>query len=771
MQTAKAQWNRNNTWSYLAGNVGVDRAAIALEVNGRPCSSGADAGRTSPASRNRRRLLFHGGAVELTATLAGGARSLRVSGIIRNVSAAKVLLGRCFLLDTALGKGRIRLGGNAERLTFLQDSGWCVPNRVVAVHRVPQRLVSKTIGHLFNPDAGVCLNTSFLTFDRANTEIVLEANQPDPLAHYRVYCDLEGYELLPGQSIASETLYVAIADDPFQTLEDYATAVARHYRPKLWSRPPVGWCGGTWDGITSRSEQGALRSAAAIRKQLAGFDVDFIWFSINNLEKGLPGNWFKINKTALPHGISGLAQRLRKFRFKLGLWVAPFWVCREVKDQWERNRDNLLRMKDGSPMIYRKRWPYGYYATQPAEKRPDFYALDGSHPQTISYLTEIFKRYRRMGVRYYMVDFLDAGSGSMPGARPYDLHHDKRMIKGPEVYSQAMRAIRRAAGEDTYFLSSTGPTYLNIGSVHGVRTGCDFGEGRNVNKGTWFYPATIAFGKGGHLDYMSALQNMAVSWFAHNKWYFNDAGNVLTVDKPLPLKNAHIHATFFGICGGPMMLGDNIARIDAERLALIKKCLPRVAQCAVPVDLFSACAPEGRPAVFRLDLRRPWGNYQVLAIFNDQPCETVKTISARELRLNPARRYQIYDFWNEAYVGTRQEKFEFVVPGETVGLYRIQEWREHPWLLSTDMHILQGAVEIERLKWDARSGILSGRATRPRGEEGNLFIIAPEGWKPVDYRDLWVAKHSADRTILVKKHIVFDRPAVSWKIAFERYTV
>ena len=64
-----------------------------------------------------------------------------------------------------------------------------------------------------------------------------------------------------------------------------------------------------------------------------------------------------------------------------------------------------------------------------------------------------------------MLDFLDAGMGNI-GRNPYKDHFDKNLVAGPEVYRNALRVIREAAGDDTYFLSSTGPTVHNAGSVN-----------------------------------------------------------------------------------------------------------------------------------------------------------------------------------------------------------------------------------------------------------------------------------------------------------------
>ena len=44
-----------------------------------------------------------------------------------------------------------------------------------------------------------------------------------------------------------------------------------------------------------------------------------------------------------------------------------------------------------------------------------------------------------------------------------------------------MSVIRKAAGDDTYLLSSTGPTFQNVGLVDAARMGSDYGEGRPLD--------------------------------------------------------------------------------------------------------------------------------------------------------------------------------------------------------------------------------------------------------------------------------------------------
>jgi hypothetical protein len=189
---------------------------------------------------------------------------------------------------------------------------------------------------------------------------------------------------------------------------------------------------------------------------------------------------------------------------------------------------------------------------------------------------------------------------------------------------------------------------------------------------------------------------------------------------------------------------------------------------ARPLDLFTACGPEDRPHVFCLNVHRSWGHYTVLAIFNDGERDRVRELSAESLGLRSNVPCRIFDFWRQSYGGTHQGIFRFTVPGQMAGLYRIEEARSHPWLLSTDMHVLQGRVEIPELRWDARRGILSGIATRPHGEEGNLLLFAPPGWKPKRYDDLWVLQPASRDGVVIRKHLAFSSASIDWSLAFER---
>ena len=699
-----------------------------------------------------------------------GSNGLFIWSNLRNSSDKSLALGKCSLIAVESQKNaKISLGPHPERETFFASSGTTAPNFIKRVGNESDTLTSKTIGHIYNPTSGLALNTSFLTFSRANTEHRLIYCPKAGIESYRAFCDFEGYKLPAGKHVESEKIFIELSFDPHKTLEKWASLVNLIYKPKIGKEMSVGWCGWAWVDpfLVEPYEDVVLRNLGAIKKRLAGFKIDHIWISLGNLKGVIPGNWLEFNEEMFPHGLEYILEKIKEKDLEPGFWFAPFWMSQAAKNGVKENRDNLLKGKDGSPLLYGLKWNYGDAHRLPLDKKPDFYILDGSHPKTHAYLRKIMEYYRQMGIRYYMIDFLRAGSGSTPGQVLYDEYYGKSkgVIKGPEVYRAALKVIRESVGEDTYLLSSSGPTLQNVGLVDSARIGNDYCEGRPLYSGGFFYPATYVIGDSNFpTSHRRALQNMATVYFTHNRLYHNSS-NVMTVDKPIPRNEAEITATIFGINGGPMMLGDDIDKIHEERLSLVKRCLPRPSEIAIPVDLFTSTYPD-YPKVFRLLLEKEWDSWCLLAIFNLDRKPLEVSLSPQEMGLEGSGRYQCYDFWNEEYLGIVGGQAKFFIPPTSVKLYRLSPARRYPWLLSTDMHIQQGNVEISSLVWDEHSMTLKGLAKRPKGERGNIFVVAPKGYYLENPRDHWIAKHAREDVLVIRKELCFNRVELPWQLQF-----
>jgi len=691
-----------------------------------------------------------------------------ISSVIRNRGTTPLKLGKCRLLEVGNGPSRLLLGDRPERTVAMVASGVAARNRVYRVSEMKGMLTSKTIVPLFNPTSQAAVLLGFLTFDRVNTEHQMVWSKALGGIELRAYCDFQGYELTAEQSVKSEKLMVCFARDPHEALATWADAAAAQYQPRIWPKIPTGWVGWSWvDPFTvERYEEVVRRNASAISRRLAGFDVEYIWVSLGNLKDVLPGNWLHWNAANFPTPPDRLAQELRRQGFKLGLWMGAFWLCTHADPQQLHDLKDSLLQRDGQPLLVANRWPYGIGASLPPEKRPGMYVLDPTHPKTQGFLREVLGTYYRWGVRYYMIDFLESIGGSTPGRFLYDDYHQRNLISGPEVYRAGLRLVREAAGKDTYILASSGPTFQSIGLVDGCRLGSDYGEGRPLAPDSYFYPATFVINRAEHwTSHRTATDTLATMGFLHRKFFLADTGNVMTLDKPCPVNEAQITATIFGINGGPMMLGDDVDRMAEDRLALVKKCLPRLPEAARALDLFDCPEPD-YPKLFHLPIQRDWDRWDLLALFNYEAVPRESTVDLKRLGLDPKAGYVVWDFWNERYEGICRGTLRMIAAPRGVKLVRLVRQRSHPWLMATDMHVRQGQAEIEDCHWDAAKMTLHFRARRPRGECGNIFLLVPPGLRATNPRGLWLVKDGQDQSLIVRCALEFRDGVAEQSVCF-----
>ena len=686
---------------------------------------------------------------------------LELTAVLRNTGTDPVTIGAWNLMHMqSRDGGSIRVGANPGMVRFFRWRPWDM--RVELLSSEDGAHDSKNLCHLYNPQSNETLICGFATVDRMAANHSLTYSAEIGVSEYRATCEFGRFELPPGGEIRSETLRIGIFSDPYAALEDWAEAVHRAYRPDFADSPPVGWCGGGWiDAFSEREdcwETISLDNAEAIRKKLDGFDVRFIWTSQTNLKDGLPGNWLATNEAQIPSGLAGFFDKQREMGFTPALWVAPFWFFGEAVGVLEENRENLLKDGDGSPICEAGSWEFDLDSDPDDQPRLSKYYLDGTHPKTAEFLRRIFESYRALGVRYYMLDFLAVKEG----ARLHDL-----AATPMQAVRSILEVIRDAAGTDTHLQTAVSSTPGFIGLIDAARVGRDFGEGRplfppyNAWRNAVYVLHDLHFGNTKYL-----VQNATASYFTHRKIYINDF-NLLTVDKPVPREHAEIAATVFGLGGSPLMLGDDYRRIDPGRLGLVKLCLPRTSGMPVPVDLFDEVYPDGYSRILKLKVQTESDSYLLVAVFNLDEEAYATDLSFARLGLEADRAYRVYEFWTEEYLGTFESRFRAAIPPSSCRLYRISKAQRHPWLLSTDMHVQQGAVEIESLAWDKNNMTLAGTATRPSGEVGNLLFLMPRRFRLINHENSFLMKEILDMNVVVRTPVHFASDRESFELLFE----
>jgi hypothetical protein len=140
---------------------------------------------------------------------------------IRNDSQKPVTLGKAVLLHTNKVTGFSKPGDDLVYLAISTGQGL---NQVQVLDS--KAAPSDIAIQAFNQNQNRALQVGFATFLRAKTQIE-HVYSPAKGLQLKAWCDFDGWELQPGSSTPTETLTVAVGENPHAQLEAWADAAAR----------------------------------------------------------------------------------------------------------------------------------------------------------------------------------------------------------------------------------------------------------------------------------------------------------------------------------------------------------------------------------------------------------------------------------------------------------------------------------------------------------------------------------------------------------------
>lgn len=569
------------------------------------------------------------------------------------------------------------------------------------------------------------------------------------------------YELSPGEIVSFDPVAIEnrVDQTPKQVLRQWAEELRDLYKIKIPEKIPAGFlCGWLISTKAEKTDSQIRRNMRASSGTLRKLGVEYVWTSIDNLSDGLPGNWLLSNTDNFKNGVEAFLKEITENGFIPGLWMAPFLIV-EGSSDLERVRGHLLRDRKDNAVSLRFRWFWGQKDADGL--LPPVYCLDSDREESFAYIKEVLETYARWGVRYYMMDFLGAAIHGK---------EDQTKCFCLESYRRFLRKLSSFCTKDTFLLCTANSSLELIGAFASSRIGLDYGEARQLEDTFESYPANYvingSFGSSGAPN-RNAVQNLAMWSFAHGN-FFSCNSNVMTVDKPVPLNEAQISATLFGMSPSPVFFQDDFERMSPDRLALVKKVLPRCPGMPEAVDLFTRTNVEQDfVRIFVLHIRKAWGSWSVCAVFNLNDSFRRVKLSAEELGLAPDREYFLYEFWDECYKGSFRNESMAEIPAMSCKVFRIAEKKDHPWVLSTDLHVRQGDAELQSVHWDAESMTLSGEVRYAAGERGNLLLVAPENFREKHFnKGMLVAKSAYDRSLIIKLPLFFEKDICKWKVEF-----
>jgi len=129
-----------------------------------------------------------------------------------------------------------------------------------------------------------------------------------------------------------------------------------------------------------------------------------------------------------------------------------------------------------------------------------------------------------------------------------------------------------------------------------------------------------------------------------------------------------------------------------------------------------------------------------------------------------------FEFWEEKLLGTYKDRVTLALAPQTARIVLIHRLPDRPQVIATNMHVLGGYHEIQRLAWDAGRLLLSGRYQRAPGLDGKAYIYVPDGFRlRQDFSPTkgTASPISAGKNLWVHE-VRFQEEPLDWAITFER---
>ena len=100
----------------------------------------------------------------------------------------------------------------------------------------------------------------------------------------------------------------------------------------------------------------------------------------------------------------------------------------------------------------------------------------------------------------------------------------------------------------------------------------------------------------------------------------------------------------------------------------------------------------------------------------------------------------------------------------SIKVLRIAQYEKRPQLLSTDMHVLQGAVEVLNVFWRNEELVISCK--RPLGEKGVVSMLVPNRFVPSDYDGIHTSLIHGTNHYIISKELYFDIETKTFRVKF-----
>ena len=513
------------------------------------------------------------------------------------------------------------------------------------------------------------------------------------------------------------------------------TLGVKFYKPidkTIFPLPPSGLC--TWYYYYQDINENEVKwNTDWIAKNLKEYGAQYVqiddgWQAEQKNGKHGSRDWTAVDK-AFPGGMADLAKYIKSKGLTPGIWTAPHGQSNE--EVVKKNPGVFLLKPDGTSAS--KTWEGDWL-------------VDGSSPEGNVYMKDLFKTMVGWGYEYFKID----GQPIVPE----EYAKNKELMKIPgeadETYRKTLNTIREAIGPNRYLLGCWGLPIEGAGIMNGTRTGGD-----------------VVLGWGG---FFTALGPTMESYYQHNILWYTDP-DVMLLRQPLTLEQARVWATLQGLTGQALMGSDRLMDLSDDRVELMRRVYPAVD--IRPLDLFPS---QRNKRIWDLKINHLGRKYDVVGLFNfeEGKSESIR-LNWKELGLPEGAVMQVYDFWNNEYLGAWEAGMALVIPPTSCRVLTLMPNSKDIQLISTNRHITQGWTDLvsidyfpDRKYYEGTSHVIGNDPyqltfTYPRGSYFKVGTVSIKGDDGKDMK-IKVADHQGWSTVLMTIPASKD---ISWEITFD----
>jgi len=722
-------------------------------------------------------------------------KAINLHSELINLSNNPITLNRITLLglDTQQERKTI-FGKSEEQCVVYQNGGYS--GSVVSLAKIPEgiskergeaeidqlnKTASQTIWEIYNPIDKRAFLVGYTTFERWNGMINTEFIIGKGVVKWSVEFDGGDTLIDPGRTVLEDVIFM-INEDPWKLLEDYANIVQRKHKISVLSEPPVSWC--SWYPYRlGVSEERILANALIAAKRLKPIGLKIMQVDLGWEKDYLP--CFFEENDQFPHGLKWLAERLAKFGFNLGVWIAPYSIS-EFHPLFKEHPDWLIKDAEGKPLSS------GIWFWQP---HGNIYCLDLTNLKAQKWLQKNVKSLAQRGVKYLKTDFIGIVSDKKMRHR-----FNPRIVAGGGL--EAARLGAKIINEAITSIDKNA-LILNCNPVE--------------MSGIGYYPLQYTCQDTGNTGYVGwnhlrdDYATVACHLFKNKRWAIIQP-SCLCVGLPGTIEEARVRATATFLSGGQVDISDDLTSLPEDRWKILLATLPPLGISAKPIDLFESINKESLSYnglstgdqtkatsvdkckgayVWHLSLENNWDKWDLIAFFNyafAQKGEISRfKVGLDRFNLNPNRDYWIYEFWSGQFLGkiptvsesppgyvhpgdaqrlissTKRGVLEVSFFGPAVKLLVLREVRPYPWVVGTSFHQSSG-IELKNVQWNEVDEELSGELYRPAGEQGSITVVGFDwentrviiGDKPVN------AQPGAFKSLVIP--VITESDITSWKV-------